>query len=221
MPDVASITTYDTLLIAAAEYIARNDLDEYFQVFVQLTEKRLNSALKVPGMEVLTSVAINDTTKMAPVPAEYVEWISAEWTGTGTGARTRQLRYVEPNSPEFTFRFRPNGSPQYYTILAGGVRTKPYATGSIALAYYRQIPPLGPSAQSNWLIAKAPQLYLYGVLGEAYSFQKDEAKAGEWLGKADERLKLFIAESSTGKVGRRAERVAEMEAEIAAAKALN
>lgn len=221
MADLATIVSYDTLLAAAAEYIARNDLDEYFANFVQLTEKRLNSALKVPGMEQLTTIPLNDTSKSAPVPAAYVEWISAEWTGTGTGARTRQLRYAEPNSPEFTFRHRPNGSPQYYTVLAGAVRIKPYVPGSIALAFYQQIPALTASAQTNWLITKAPQLYLYGVLAEAYSFQKDEDKAAKWRTDADERLKLFIAESSQGKVGRRAEKAAEMEAEAAAAKAMN
>ncbi len=221
MADLATIVSYDTLLTAAAEYIARSDLDEYFANFVQLTEKRFNSALKAPGMEQIASINLDSASKSAPVPAEYVEWISAEWTGTGTGARSRFLRFVEPNSPEFTYRHRPNGSPQYYTVLAGAVRIRPYVAGSISLAFYRQIPGLSASAQTNWLILKAPQLYLYGVLAEAYTFQKDEANAAKWRADADERLKLFIAESNQGKVGRRAEKAAEMEAEAAAAKALN
>ncbi|GJE74498.1 phage adaptor protein [Methylorubrum suomiense] len=216
MADPATITSYDTLLDAVGAYLARSDIDEHFPTFVQLTENRFNSALKAPGMEQVATIALDATLKGAPVPADYVEWISAEWTGATGGLRPRSLRFFEPNSPEFTFRYRPNGPPQYFTVLAGAVRIKPFVAGSIDLAFYRQIPPLSASAQTNWLIAKAPHLYLYGVLAEAYKFQKDEANAAKWRADADERLKLLVGGSSQGKVGRRPEKTAEMEADVAA-----
>ncbi|TGD94062.1 phage adaptor protein [Methylobacterium nonmethylotrophicum] len=215
-----AITDYDSLLENAADYIARNDLDPYFQTFVQLTEKRLNSALKVPGMEAIATVNLDGTSLAGTIPVDYVEWISVVWHAASNGPSQR-LRYVEPNSPEFTYRHRPNGNPQYYTVLAGAVRLAPSRAGSVEVAYYKTIPGLTPDNQTNWLIQKAPQLYLYGVLAEAYSFQKDEQNSNAWLQRSDERLMKFINESNSGKVGRRAERKAEEEAEVVAAKALN
>lgn len=219
MAALPAIIDYDSLVLNVSDYIARNDLEDYYPTFIQLTENRLNSALKVPGMETETTLTLGVDGTVA-TPATYVEWIMVNWKAAPAG-RVQRLRYVEANSPEFTHRFRPNGAPQYYTVAGGKIRTAPGRAGTIDAVFYQRVPSLTPTAQTNWLIQKAPQLYLYGVIAEAYSFQKDEARASEWMKNADDRLKLFIEESSGVKVGRRAERAAEVEAELIAAKGLN
>ncbi|KQO43027.1 phage adaptor protein [Methylobacterium sp. Leaf85] len=213
------ITDYDSLVLNVSDYIARNDLEDYYPTFIQLTENRLNSALKVPGMETETTLTLSADGTVA-TPSAYVEWILVSWRSAPT-ARAQRLRYVEANSPEFTHRHRPNGSAQYYTVAGNKIRLAPARAGTIETVFYQRVPPLTSAAPTNWLITKAPQLYLYGVLAEAYSFQKDEVRSAEWGKAADERLKLFIEESSAAKVGRRAERNAEVEAEVIAAKAPN
>ncbi|MBY0260159.1 hypothetical protein [Methylobacterium sp.] len=212
------ITDYASLVANLSDYIARDDLEGYYATFIQLAEKRLNSGLKALGMQGVSALTTN-AAGQALLPGDYIEWLSLGWVDAG--GKQRHLRYVEPNSPEFTFRHRPNGSPQFYTISGGLVRLAPGRSLTLELVHYKRIPPLTVDAPTNWLITTAPQLYLYATLGEAYVFQKDEARAAEWLKMAEERLGQFVQESSSGKVGRRAERAAEDQAEAIAAKALN
>lgn len=214
---IAPITDLPSLVLNLSDYMARTDLEEYYPTFVQLAEKRLNSGLKALGMQGGALIDIDGG--LATLPDDYIEWVSARFVPAA--GKTVPLRYVEPNSPEITHRHRPNGPPQYYTVSANAIQVVPGRAGKVDMHYYRRLPPLTAAAPTNWLITTAPQLYLYAVLGEAYVFQKDEARAGEWLKMAEERLGQFVQESSSGKVGRRAERAAEDQAEAVAAKALN
>ncbi|MGY2052410.1 phage adaptor protein [Methylobacterium sp. JK268] len=214
-----SITDYSSLVTNLSDYLARNDLEDYYPTFIELAEKRLNSALKALGMQSTNALAPGADGNCA-LPTDYVEWVSVVWTPS-SGGRSLGLRYAEPNAPEVTNRFRPNGPPQFYTIAGGKLQPQPPRAGSYALTYYQRIPPLTAAATTNWLIGTAPQVYLYAVLAEAYAFQKDEEKASLWTKAAEERLAQFMAESSSGKVGRRAERDAEQAAEMVAAKAIS
>lgn len=212
------VTDYPSLVANLSDYIARDDLEGYYPTFIQLAEKRLNSGLKALGMQGEVALTASATGEVA-LPTDYIEWVSLSWMAAN--GRPRRLRYVEPNSPEFTFRHRPNGDPQFYTVSANMLRLAPGRAGNLELVHYKRIPSLTADAPTNWLITTAPQLYLYATLGESYVFQKDETRAAEWLKMAEDRLGQFVQESSSGKIGRRAERVAEDQAEVVAAKALN
>ena len=131
------------------------------------------------------------------------------------------LRYVEADSPEFRTRHRPNGPPQFYTLLAGKVRVMPAATGKLDLTYYARLPPLTEAQPTNWLITKAPEIYLYGALLEAMLFQKDEERSGQWFGLLDKRLGEVFGAGDTQKTGARTTRAAVEAAEASAAKAVS
>ena len=64
---------------------------------------------------------------------------------------------------------------------------RPAAVGTVELVYFARIPALTAAQPVNWLITKAPDVYLYGVLLEAMLFQKDEASAAQ-LGLSDGHL---------------------------------
>ncbi|MEN3234731.1 hypothetical protein PUR29_14110 [Methylobacterium ajmalii] len=214
---VPAITDLSSLKLNLSDYLARNDLEDYYPTFIELAEKRLNSALKTLGMQGATDLSIANGAQSAALPNDYVEWVRVQFTA---GGRTLGLRYMEPNAPEVTHRFRPNGPPQFYTVTGGVLSPVPARDGTYRLTYYQRLPPLTDGAPTNWLIVTAPQIYLYAVLAEAYAFQKDEEKAGVWTKTTEDRLAAFVAESSSGKVGRRIERAAEDAAEMAAAKAI-
>lgn len=212
------ITDLDSLYANVSDYMARDDLVYAYPSWVQLAENRLSSTLKVPGMEKSATLTLAADGTVA-FPADYVEWVMARWSSGGASPRLQRMRYVEANSPEFTYRYRPNGDPQFFVVSGGKVQIVPTRSGSIELTYYARLPALTTANPTNWLLQKSPQVYLYSVLAEGYAFQKDEAKAAEWMKAADDRLKLFLQESGTAKVGRRAERAAEDAAEALAAKA--
>jgi hypothetical protein len=44
------------------------------------------------------------------------------------------------------------------------------------MVYYGKIPSLSDAAPSNWLLVKAPDVYLYGALTHAAPFLMDDAR---------------------------------------------
>lgn len=215
------ITNYATLVAAVEEYLARPDLQSYARVFIQQAEGRFNTDLKVVDMHKSTGSLPSGNAKI-DLPEDFIDWVAAEWTPlAGSSQRPLMLRYVEADSPEFRNRHRPNGPPQFYTVLAGKVRFMPSAPGFVDLTYYARIPSLSETQPTNWLIRKAPEVYLYGTLMEAALFQKDEERSAQWLGLVKERLGAIFGQGDTQKTGVRTTRPVVDAAETAAAKAAN
>jgi hypothetical protein len=75
-----------------------------------------------------------------------------------------------------------SGKPSYYTIV--GTQIEVIATPDTGytgeLTYYAKIPALSDSNTSNWLLAYAPDLYLYGALLEAAPYLKDDERLPVW-----------------------------------------
>lgn len=211
------ITDYPSLVAAVEEYLARDDLQSYARIFVQQAEGRFNTDLKVVDMHVSTG-ALDLAAGSIALPADFIDWVAVEWTPpAGSPQRPLMLRYVEADSPEFRTRHRPNGPAQFYTVLAGKVRVMPAAAGKLEMTYFGRIPPLTEAKPKNWLINKAPEVYLYGTLMEAALFQKDEAKSAQWLGLVKERLGAIFGQADTQKTAARTARPTVAAAEMAAA----
>jgi hypothetical protein len=215
------ITDYPSLVAAVEEYLARDDLQSYVPIFVQQAEGRFNTDLKVVDMHKSTG-ALDLAAGAIAVPADFIDWVAVEWTPPANSPqRPLMLRYVEADSPEFRTRHRPNGPAQFYTVLAGKVRVMPAAAGKLEVTYYGRIPPLTAAAPKNWLIAKAPEVYLYGTLMEAALFQKDEERSAQWLGLVKERLGAIFGQADTQKTAARTARPAVAAAETTAAQAIS
>jgi hypothetical protein len=199
-----AITNYTELQAALADYLIRSDLTARIPDFIALCEGRLNRTLRVRDME--TSFGLVMAAGSGALPGDYLEWISAQWIGS----RTADLRYVEPNSEEWQRRYRPSGDPAMFTILAGALKLRPVLPGNVTLYYYRSIPALA-TASTNWLLARSPDIYLNGSLAEAYRFVKDEKRTNELLTLVGNDTAALIQEADSNKVGRRAQRAAEIE----------
>jgi hypothetical protein len=73
--------------------------------------------------------------------------------------------------------------PVYYTIIGETIEVfpSPDATYEIEMAYHKTLPALSADADTNWLLTKAPDAYLYGALLQAAPYLKDTAETGLWL----------------------------------------
>ena len=156
-------------------------------------------------MEATSSVTMSSG--VGTLPTDYLEWISATWTSTD--ARKQDLRYMEPNSEEWRLRFRPNADPTMFTILASNIRLKPVQSGNLNFVYYSKLATLNSTNGSNWLLVKAPDLYVNYSLAEAYIYLKDEDRKDKFLALADMQAQRLTVEADTNKVYRRPSRVAE------------
>jgi hypothetical protein len=205
-----AIANYTDLQSAISDYLARSDLASRIPDFITLAESRMNRALRTRDME--TSATVTMTSGSGSLPANYLEWIEVVHDGT----RDQTLRYVEPDSEEWRFRYRPNGDPMYFTILAATLKIRPVVSGNCNMVYYRTIPDLATNS-TNWLLTRAPDLYVNFALAEACIFIKDISKAKEYMMLAEQNMAAATQDGDSNKQARRPSRAIDIE-DIAAAK---
>lgn len=114
------------------------------------------------------------------LPSDYLLWRRVTWTGNPR----RELEYVEPSWLQFNYPDNPSGDPNVFTIEGTHLTVRPVSGTTLELEYYQKIAAL--SGTVNWLYAAHPDVYLFGSLAEAYTFQKDVDSATLWKGRRDE-----------------------------------
>ena len=167
--------TYSQLVSTVGDYLDRDDLSTRIPTFIRLTESRLNRLLDDPDMEVVTTLAGDGVA----LPEDFGSIVSI---GTADGNPLRPMPNAEYAS------IRPvGGVPRYYTIQDGALHYVP-GGANVTLVYRRSIPALTEAAPSNWLLSRAPDLYLYGVLLQASAFLVEDGRIGLWKSAFDEAI---------------------------------
>ena len=173
-----ALDTFSGLKTTIADYLNRDDLTSIIPSFISIAEAKFNRKLRVRQM-VKRATATLDTAFFAfpsdflqakefqlnTNPITYLEFVTEK-----QGDLMRQDAIIAP------------GKPKYYTIV--GTQLEVIATPDDGytgeLTYYGKIPALSDSNTSNWLLAYAPDLYLYGALLEAAPYLKDDERLAVW-----------------------------------------
>jgi len=173
-----AIDTYSGLKTTIADYLNRDDLTSVIPSFITLAEAKFNRKLRVRQM-VKRATATLDTQYFA-FPADFLQ---AKEFQLNTNPIT-YLQYVTQNQGDYgsSTQYVASGKPQFYTIIGTQIQVIPTPDGSYTgeLTYYGKIPVLSDSNTSNWLLAYAPDLYLYGALLEASPYLKDDERLAVW-----------------------------------------
>lgn len=206
------VTDRASLIEAATDYMDRPDLEPEIPGFIALAEARFNHALRAREME--QSAVIAPAASSGAIPGDFLEWVAVTWEGDGRKARPA---FTESNSPEATYRHRPGGDPQYFTVQGDTLAMVPAKAGKITLAYYAGVPALTEDASTNWLITKAPDAYLYATIAEAYLYMKAPDLVQAHLQLAVDALGAAGIKADTQKLARRPARTAEIQASVEAA----
>ena len=161
--------TKGALSDAIAAWLNRDDLATRIPDFIRLAEARMNRLLRDPDQIVQTTVTV--TSGDGDLPADFGQMIAFGPAGT-------RLTQVTPG--EFgTYNSRA-GNMQVFAVVGTRLKTLPTSSGPVPIAYYRTITPLVADGDTNWLLTRAPDLYLWGSLLQA-----------EFYGWNDERLPLI------------------------------
>lgn len=188
---MAVVTTYNTLLTAIADYLARSDLTTFTPNFVQNWEERFyrDSENWASWMEAALSVTI--TSNVAAVPAGYlglkVAYIDGQVNPLLKRISLVQLYERYPRDSGLT------GIPRYIARNGANFEFGPIpASGTLAGTYYAKPTVLRSDADGvNWLITNAPDLCLYGSLLEAEPFLKNDKRIAVWQSFYDSALVAY------------------------------
>jgi hypothetical protein len=95
------------------------------------------------------------------------------------------------------------GEPVYYTIMGGLIEAypSPNADYTIEMAWYRELTAMSADADYNWLLTKAPDIYLYGSLIHSAPYLKDDSRAVVWLQLHDAALEELRLEDEKARFG--------------------
>ena len=172
-----AISTYSELKSAVADWLNRTDLTAVIPSFIELAEADLTRNLRHRKMIVRADANLN---------AEYTQ-TPADWFQTQTlileTNPVTQLEYLAPAALNLKRASSAAvGKPGFYTMIGTEIQCYPApdATYVAELVYYSEIPALSDSNTNNWLLALAPDIYLYSTLLQSAPYLQDDARLATW-----------------------------------------
>lgn len=187
-----TIASYNDLVTAVGDWLDRGDLAARAPTFIQLAEARLNRLLEDPEMDVTT--VTNAGGVATALPSDFGSMVSVS-TGNGPLLATGPVEFASYDSSI-------SGTPRRYVIVDGAISFAPAnSTAQITMVYRRRLPALTLVAPSNWLLALAPDVYLYGALVQASAFLAEDDRLDLWKAAFDEAIAELRADGSRRKWG--------------------
>lgn len=160
--------TYSELQANVATYLHRTDLTAVIPTFIQLAESALFREVSPPETE--TVVTGSTVSGYAVLPVDFGTLQKLTITANGT---TRALEYLALANVGNEVQ----ESPGYYTFEAGKLRIYGTSTGqAYTLHYLPNMGALSDTNTTNWLLANAPDLYLYASCLEGAKYIRDDVE---------------------------------------------
>ena len=166
-----AITNYSTLQSAIADYLNRADLTSQIQNFIQFAEADLNTRLRC--REQIVRAEATSSAEFVQLPSDWLEAINLHIVGG-----QQPLRYITLDEADIVNKEQIYTGPHYYSLMNGAIEIVPEPAEDIdiEMIYYAKIPALSDQATTNWLLTKAPDVYLYGALTHAAPFLMDDQR---------------------------------------------
>ena len=165
-----ALGTYSDLSTAITSWMeGRADIAAQFDDFLLLAESDINRLLRVREMETSTSLT-PDSDGKATLPSGYLEWRAVIWTGSPR----RELKLIDPMQAEHLYGYRESDTPNHFTVSGSTLQVFPVSTTAISLMYYTAVPALTSSATTNWLLTKAPNVYVFNICRYASAWLRNE-----------------------------------------------
>lgn len=195
--------SYSALQTSIAGWLmGRDDLTAVIPDFITLAESRLNRVLRVREME--TTTTLTPASNVCTLPSDFIE-------ARRVVANSSPQSVLEPITPDYAienYSTNVSGSvPLFYTIVGSSLTAYPLSDSTVSLVYYRTLPALTSTNTSNWLLSKAPDLYLYGSLIEAAPYLEDDARLQTWTALFQAGVQTLISADTRAVYGRASARI--------------
>lgn len=175
--------TYSGLVSSIASWLHRADLAAQIPDFIALAEARMVRDLRLRAQIAKASLTCTPGAREIALPADYLESENLSITISGID---RNLTYVTSETADVRFPFGAGaGAPASFSVLGNNLLMLPTpdAAYAVALDYYARLPALSALNTSNFLLAAAPGVYLWGALAEAAPFLADDERVVLWESK--------------------------------------
>lgn len=165
------IETFDGL---SAFVIAHLELDTESQAqistFIRMAEYRLDRLVTVPDRESTSSLSTVASEQAISLPIDFRKAINLRYVAD-PGYTMDQVTLDELHNSTTN----KSGKPYQYAISDASLHVGPVPDGvyTLKLTYQTRIPPLSASNQTNWLLSKNADAYVYATLWQAAAWLED------------------------------------------------
>lgn len=174
------ITSYATLKTTISDFLNRDDLTSVTPTFIQLAESQIARDVRHWRMETRATATIDAGDDYIQIPPDWIETIRLNLTEGDTFPLDLISRAALMDKRSGAQNV--SGRPRFYTHADGQFRVYPTADAEyeVELLYFADIPNLSDVTTSNWLLSKAPDVYLYGSLLHSAPYLVEDARVNVW-----------------------------------------
>ncbi|MES2781392.1 MAG: hypothetical protein V4657_01220 [Pseudomonadota bacterium] len=166
-----AISTYAELLTEFEAYLNRTDFSTRFPTFVRLVESDVQKTINDDPNMFIRSTATSQG-RYTALPDDFGQMIAVDLGGS---------RMASVTAADFAALDDISGDPTVFAIIGNEIALAPSnTTGTITMIYKQNIPALTVGNTTNWLLEKAPEVYLYGTLLHASAFGWDDNRVPLW-----------------------------------------
>tara|TARA_R100001594_G_C4043161_1_gene263623 strand:+ start:1728 stop:2348 length:621 start_codon:yes stop_codon:yes gene_type:complete len=174
-----ALATYSDLKTAIANHLARTDLTDQMDDFIDLAEARLGRELKTRSQESRTNITTTASIEFVALPTDMRRIRMVRIT-------TDTPSVLQANTPNDLFSNFSNGEarPTNFAIIDDQIMLRPIpdTTYTIELTMSSGMNSLSDSNTTNTVLTRYPDAYLYGSLAPAYRYLLDETRASFYDG---------------------------------------
>jgi len=185
-----AINDYTSLKSSVIDWSARNDVASIVDDAIGFTTDYLNFGvgdsdppLRCREMEAVAS--LTPSSGVCTLPTDYLEYRRV----VEDASTRRELTYITPDQAEVLYPSRIGGLGSNFTIIGSSLYTFPLVSNDVELTYYQKIDNLDDGTPENWVLTKAPQVYLRGCL----MFLADYVRDNDELAKNGTALRALVA----------------------------
>jgi hypothetical protein len=168
-----ALLTYDDLILTVKDYTHRNDLGTKIDDFILLAETEMKSnpdePLKMNLSEDIVTAPMVITTRFLALPTGFES--SRKFSITVDGS----IGGLEYRTPEQLIIRDDTGVPCFFTIRGNEIEFDivPDDTYTITVTYFAEFTALTEDNQTNIVLTKYPNIYLFGCLRQAFIYAQD------------------------------------------------
>jgi len=175
---------YDEVKELALAYADREKDTEILakiDLFIRVTEARVNRVLKVQKMSVRTQIMTVLDQEYYGLPLDFSGLRDIEIRTDDTAQDRITLQYLSPEQMNDAAKRGATSKKIFYNIIANQLQIYPTQDSKLLeLVYYSKVPALNSVDATNWMSLDNPDVYLFGIMVEISAFVKDAAAAQLW-----------------------------------------
>lgn len=193
----AGTKNYGQLKEDIAGWLARDAEDSRIPDFVNLAESDICRDLRVRGMEKTATLSVSQ--QEIPLPSDY-QSLRRVYRDADTGIR--KLTYVPPQVFHGSRLSVIAGDPERFTIEGNSILFQPVPTDavSVKILYVGAYAKFQVDADSNDLMSKHYDIYLYASLMHGFAYHRDTQEALKYKGQYQEAVRAINNRANEGRM---------------------